>query len=119
MKIKTFANFANFGLFRESLSRESFPNGISRKFIQWNFDLGIISSHTRFFIRNQPIFTLKNFETKNRDSRKFISQNLFNFSIRESLSREISSICQIAKVYPKKFASFWVRESFSRESFSD
>ena len=29
--------FANFGLFRESLSRESFQNGNSRKFIQWNF----------------------------------------------------------------------------------
>ena len=34
---ETFANFANFGLFRESLSRESFQNGNSRKFIQWNF----------------------------------------------------------------------------------
>ena len=31
---ETFANFANFGLFRESLSRESFQNGNSRKFIQ-------------------------------------------------------------------------------------
>ena len=36
---ETFARetFANFGLFRESLSRESFQNGNSRKFIQWNF----------------------------------------------------------------------------------
>ena len=31
---ETFASFANFGLFRESLSRESFLNGNSRKFIQ-------------------------------------------------------------------------------------
>ena len=34
---ETFGNFANFGHFRESLSRESFQNGNSRKFIQWNF----------------------------------------------------------------------------------
>ena len=34
---ETFANFANFGLFRGSLSRKSFQNGNSRKFIQWNF----------------------------------------------------------------------------------
>ena len=31
---ETFAKFANFCLFRESLSRESFQNGNSRKFIQ-------------------------------------------------------------------------------------
>ena len=31
---ETFANFANFGLFRESLSLECFQNGNSRKFIQ-------------------------------------------------------------------------------------
>ena len=31
---ETFANFANFHLFRESLSCESFQNGNSRKFIQ-------------------------------------------------------------------------------------
>ena len=49
------------------------------------------------------LFSFFFFETKNRDSRKLISQNLFNFSIRENLSHEISSICQIAKVYPKKF----------------
>ena len=32
-----------------------FWNTNSRKFIQWYFDLGIISRHTHFFIRNQPI----------------------------------------------------------------
>ena len=63
------------------------------------------------------LYLVKSFETKNRDSRNSISQNLFNFSIRESLSREISSICQIAKVYPKKFASFWTREKFLSRKF--
>ena len=45
-----------------------------------------------------------------------IFQKIF---IRESLSRKVLRISQFAKVYPKNFAIFSLRESFSHESFSD
>ena len=105
---ETFANFANFGLFRESLTREKFEIIHSRKFVPWN---SIHFSLPNFWKMKDPdiIFFLRK-----------LSKNFFKDSlIRESLSRKMFCIPWFAKVYPKNFANFWPRESFFCESFSD
>jgi len=56
----------------------------------------------------------------NRVPQKFLfPRNIINIFIRESLSREFFCITQFAKVYPKNFASFSPRESFSELSISE
>ena len=68
-----------------------FWNTNSRKFIQWNFDLGIIS-------------------------RQHVLFSKLKIAIRESLSRKIFSISPFAKVYLAKFLRFVKSRKFIQKN---
>jgi hypothetical protein len=103
---------------RESLSREILLISQFAKVYPVNSEK---TNFSQFSVSLNPLFQIKYLKEfqKFLYSRKFISRNIINIFIRESLSHEIFCIPQFAKVYPKSFASFSPRESFSRESFSD